>query len=62
MCLTVLDKNHHIAESDIICYKLFKIKSGKLVTKYQDVLSRKELNITLENSQHLVLMDLKNLL
>ena len=36
MCLTVLDKNHHIAESDIICYKLFKIKSGKLVTKYQE--------------------------
>lgn len=36
MCLTVLDKNHHIAESDITCYKLFKIKSGKLVTKYQE--------------------------
>ena len=31
MCLTVLDKNHDIAESDITCYKLFKIKSGKLV-------------------------------
>ena len=36
MCLTVLDKNHHIAESDITCYKLFKIKNGNLVTKYQE--------------------------
>lgn len=36
MCLTVLDKNHHIAENDITCYKLFKIKGGKLVTKYQE--------------------------
>lgn len=36
MCLTVLDKNHHIAESDITCYKLFRIKNEKLVTKYQE--------------------------